>query len=181
MTLRATDPDRPHPGAQLWGEPCSECGYSWTTSYEDALDHVAAAPTRFGHLIMGHEEQAMTKPQPGVWSPSGYVWHTSDWFRIRGQRIYALDNDPLYKFVPLGVEQDELGTIFKYDELPPRAGLWSLEWAANLFLSAARDAARDLEFNAQDGTHWSVEELVVWVGHESVHHELDVRRGLDRP
>lgn len=120
----------------------------------------------------------MRKPNDDTWSPAAYIWHTSDWFRIQGQRIYALAHDPHYRFVPLGVEPDELGEIFKYDESPPLAGLWSLERAADLFLGAAADADHNLVFRAPGGDTWTVEELVVWVGHEAVHHELDIRRGL---
>lgn len=121
----------------------------------------------------------MQKPQEETWSPSGYVWHLSDWFRIQGQRIYAIDKDPLYRFVPIRVEPDELGTIFEYDALPPVAGLWALQRAAELFVDAAQHAERDLIFRAPDGESWTVADLVVWVGHEAVHHEMDVRRGLE--
>lgn len=171
---------RKHPGAEIWGDPaCRECRYTWSTSYDEALRLIAAAGERYRDLIAGRERQAMRKPDDKTWSAAGYIWHTGDWFRIQGQRIYALANDPLYRFVPLGVEQDELGEIFNYDELPPVAGLWALEWAAELFVTAARHADPTLVFRDPAGNEWTVHELVVWVAHEAVHHESDIRRGLN--
>ncbi len=176
---RVPEASRAHPGAAIWGDPvCMHCGYAWATSHESALDLVASAPQRFREVIGGREGEAMRKPDPATWSPAGYIWHLSDWFRIQGQRIYALAHDPQYRFVPLGVEPDELGEIFKYDELPPRAGLWALEHAAGLFVDAGRGADATLVFRAPDGSEWTVGQLIVWVGHEAVHHELDIARGL---
>lgn len=170
---------RRYAGPDVWGHPaCRECGYPWSTGYDEALSLIASTPKRFGELIAGREEDAMRKPDDKTWSPSGYVWHTSDWFRIQGQRIYALANDPDYHYVPLGANPDELGEIFAYDRLPPRAGLWALERAAELFVAAARHADRDLVFHDPKGNYWSIHDLVLWVAHESVHHELDIKRGL---
>ncbi len=168
-----------HPGVERYGEPCRACGYSWSLSYDEALQKVCEAPGRLRELIEGREDAAMQKPDEDTWSPSGYVWHLSDWFRIQGQRIYAIDQDPRYSFVPLKVEPDELGSIFEYDALPPVSGLWALDRAAELFVQAARGADRGRAFTAPKGESWTVGQLIVWVAHEAVHHEMDVRRGLE--
>lgn len=166
-------------GARAWGDPCPGCGYRWSTTYEEALALVERSAARYRTVIAGHEEAAMVKPDPATWSPAGYVWHLSDWFRIQGQRIYTIANDPLYRWVDLGAEPGDLGDVFRYDELPPTAGLWALEKAAGIFVEAARDADRTLVFDA-GGDAWTVEELVAWVGHEVVHHEKDIRDGMAR-
>ncbi len=165
-------------GARVWGDPCPECGYRWSTSYEVALDLIGGTATRYRGLIAGREEAAMTKPNAETWSPSGYVWHLSDWFRIQGQRIYTIANDPLYRWVHLRLSPSHLGEMFKYDELPPTAGLWALQKSADLFVEAARDADRSLVFDTGEGESWTVGELVVWVAHELVHHDKDIREGL---
>lgn len=164
-------------GARVWGDPCPECGYSWSTTYEEALDLIAGAAARYGGHIRGREQAAILKRSPKTWSPSGYVWHLSDWFRIQGQRIYTIANDPLYRWVGLGLDPAELGERFRYDDLPPTAGLWALQKAADLFVEAAREADPSLLFDTGEES-WTVGELVVWVGHEVIHHDLDIRRGL---
>jgi hypothetical protein len=108
-------------GARAWGDPCPGCGYSWSTTYEEALDLIAGAANRCADHIRGHETAAMAKPDAETWSPSGYIWHLSDWFRIQGQRIYTIANDPLYRWVHLRLDPADLGKTFKYDELPPNA------------------------------------------------------------
>ena len=168
-------------GARVWGDPCPGCGYSWATTYEQALELIATSAARYGAIIRGHEDAAMEKPHPNTWSPSGYVWHLSDWFRIQGQRIYTLANDPLYRWVQMAFTPAALGDWFRYDEQPPTAGLWALQKAADIFVEAASGAPRTLVFDAGDGDTWTVEELVVWVGHEVIHHEEDIRRGLGLP
>lgn len=165
-------------GARVWGDPCPGCGYRWSLTYEEALDLIGGAAARYGQLIGGREEAAMIKPDADTWSPSGYVWHLSDWFRIQGQRIYAICNDPLYRWVHQRLDQDALGETFKYDELPPTAGLWALQKAGDLFVEAAKDADRSLVFDTGEGDSWTVGDLVLWVGHEVIHHEKDIREGL---
>lgn len=139
---------------------------------------ISGAASRYAEHIGGREQAAVVKPDAETWSPSGYVWHLSDWFRIQGQRIYSITSDPLYRWVHHRFDPAELGEIFKYDELPPTAGLWALQKAADLFVEAARDADRSLVFDTGEGESWTVAELVVWVGHEVVHHDKDIRQGL---
>jgi DinB family protein len=165
-------------GARVWGDPCPGCGYSWATTYEEALELIAGAASRYRQLIRGREEAAMVKPAPDTWSPSGYVWHLSDWFRIQGQRIYTIAKDPLYRWVHLRIDPAELGEIFKYDEQTPTGGLWALQKAADMFVEAATDADRSLVFDTGEADSWTVGELVVWVAHEVIHHDKDIRSGL---
>src|SRR5688572_23180407 len=96
-------------GARVWGDPCPGCGYSWSMSFEDALELIGGASARYASLLNGREEAAMIKPDPETWSPSGYVWHLSDWFRIQGQRIYSISKDPLYRWVHLRLDPADLG------------------------------------------------------------------------
>ena len=165
-------------GARVWGDPCPGCGYSWATTYEHALELIGGSAARYAPIIRGREEAAMEKPDPSTWSPSGYVWHLSDWVRIQGQRIYAIVNDPLYRWVRMSFSPADLGDWFRYDELPPTAGLWALQKAAGAFVEAATEADRVLVFDAGEGDSWTVGDLVVWVGHEVVHHENDIRKGI---
>jgi hypothetical protein len=46
---------------------CAECGFSWLTDAEQALDAVERAPGRFAELLAGAD--GTVAPAPGVWSP----------------------------------------------------------------------------------------------------------------
>ena len=165
-------------GAEDWGYPnCRECGYSWDTAFHEARSLIESTPVRYAELLKDSREPR-SKPDDRTWSPSGYVWHLSDWFRIQGQRIYAIAHDPDFEYAKLGSDPDGLNDIFKYDEQSTPGGLWALEQATKLAVLAIDETDPKLVFVHPDGPKWTVLELVVYLGHESVHHELDIRRGL---
>jgi len=163
-------------GAEIWGFPaCRECGYRWTSTFEEARALIAATPARLRSLLEGRDD-ARRKPNATTWSPSGYVWHLSDWFRIQATRIQGIVHDPDYRHV--GYDQDEVAGLFRYDELSPVAGLWSLEQSAAQLLLATDGIDPATPFRHPDHGEITVEDIVRYVGHEAPHHELDVRRGL---
>jgi hypothetical protein len=163
-------------GAETYGYPaCRECGYSWTTSFDEARSLISDAPGRYAELLQGHED-AKRKPDEKTWSPSGYVWHLSDWLRIQGLRIYGISRDPQYRHV--GIDPDDLDGIFHYDSLSTPAGLWALEQSSAQFLRATDSVNPELVFNHPDAGPITIEDIVRYLGHEVHHHDLDVRRGL---
>jgi hypothetical protein len=163
-------------GAETWGFPhCRECGYAWDTGFEEARVLIQEAPRRLRGLLKG-QPHARRKPNATTWSPSGYVWHLSDWFRIQAQRIYGISHDPDY--VHVGYDQDDVAALFRYDELPVASGLWAIERSAEEFQLATEDVDPATRFRHPDAGDITIEDVVRYVGHEAPHHELDVRRGL---
>jgi hypothetical protein len=163
-------------GGEDFGYPnCRECGYPWSTSFEEARSVLASAPQRFEALLQDGTD-LKRKPDPKIWSPSGYVWHLSDWLRIQAQRIYGITHDPAYEHV--GIDQDELDGLFHYDRLSTPAGLWALERSAGDFQTATEGIDPNQTFDHPTAGTISLHDIVRYVAHEVVHHDLDVRRGL---
>jgi hypothetical protein len=164
------------PGAEEWGFPrCRACGYAWGKSLEEVEHIVTSAPAAYATLLAGRTD-AKVKPDERTWSPSGYVWHLSDWLRIQGGRIYGIRHDPDFSSWP--VEPDDIDLLFHYDELSTPAGLWILERSADIFLAAIAGLEAELTFDHPVTGEMVVMDLVRYVCHEVPHHELDIKRGL---
>jgi hypothetical protein len=157
---------------------CRECGHDFELTLEECRSLVASAPDLFAGLIEGRPVPKK-KPAPATWSPSGYVWHTSDWLRIQALRMYAVQHDPAWtpdSFVPL--DPDELDGMFHYDRLPTAAGMFALRQSVALFLAATEALDPEREFEHPSGATFRILDMLRMVSHEVPHHALDIRRGL---
>jgi len=164
------------PGADEWGFPrCRECDYAWGKPLDEVERIVASASAAYASLLAGRVD-AKRRPDEKTWSPSGYVWHISDWLRIQGGRVYGIRHDPNYTSWP--VEPDDIDALFHYDELSTVAGLWILERSAETFLAAIAGLDPELTFEHPVVGELVVMDLVRYVCHEVPHHEMDMKRGL---
>jgi hypothetical protein len=164
----------PHAGS---APSCAECGFSWLTEGEQALDLVQRAPARFAELLDGAD--AGLVPSPGVWSPSAYVWHVADLVRAWSERLHALGADPSAPWA--GFDPDELAAARHYDALPRVTGPWAVARAVDALQTALGPLDLETGFEHPEWGHGTVADALRWLAHEAVHHDLDVRRGLGAP
>jgi hypothetical protein len=155
---------------------CAACGFSWTADAAPLLDHITGAGDRFAGLL--GRGAAVRTPDARTWSPSGYVWHVGDVTRAWSERLHALAHDPGARWA--GFDPDELGRARRYDDLPAVTAPWALERAADGLSRAMAPLDPDDPFDHPDWGHGTVADAVRWVAHEVTHHEVDVRRALDR-
>jgi hypothetical protein len=160
------------------GEPpsCAECGFSWLVDGQRALDDVRRAPSRFAELLDGTD--ATVAPAPHVWSPSAYVWHVGDLVRAWAERLHSLGTEPAAAWA--GFDPDELARARHYDALPQASGPWALARTVDALEQSLEPLTTDTPFTHPEWGRGTVADALRWVGHEAVHHELDVRRGLER-
>jgi hypothetical protein len=157
---------------------CRECGHDFELTFEECRSLVATAPGLFSGLIEGHAEPKK-KPAPATWSPSGYIWHTSDWFRIQALRVYAVQHDPAWTpdaWVLL--DPDLIDEMFHYDQLSTTSGVFALGQSAALFMAATETLDPERTFQHPSGPEFRILDFVRMVSHEVPHHALDIRRGL---
>lgn len=154
---------------------CAECGFAWTIESDEALSHVHAAGGRFEGLLQGRE--ASRKPGPKVWSPSGYVWHVGDAVRAWSERLHSLGTDANVSWA--GFDPNELARARRYDELPPGTAPWALARSTDSLVRALEPLDLDAAFVHPEWGEGTVTDALRWLAHEIVHHELDVRRGLE--
>jgi hypothetical protein len=159
------------------GGSCAECGFSWSIAGEEALHHVEAGADRFADLLRGRD--ATRSPSNGVWSPSAYVWHVSDVTRAWSERLHSLHADPEASWA--GFDPDALADARRYLDLPQTTGPWSLARSTEALVQAVGHLELTVGFVHPEWDEGTVADALRWVAHEVVHHDLDVRRGLEVP
>lgn len=155
---------------------CAECGFSWLSDPANAMAAIERGPGRFETLLAG--VAGTTAPTPGVWSPSAYVWHVSDLVRAWAERLHSLAVDPSAAWA--GFDPDELARARHYDALPQVSGPWAVARSVDALQVSLRHVDSDTAFLHPEWGRGTVTDALRWVAHEAVHHELDVRRGLER-
>jgi hypothetical protein len=153
---------------------CAECDFDWTTSGEGCLDHVTGGADRFGALL--RDREGTHAPGMAQWSPSAYVWHVGDVTRAWAERLHGLGVDPEVRWA--GFDPDELARARRYAALPQATAPWALARSAEALVRALEPLGFATGFLHPEWGEGAVADALRWVAHESVHHELDVRRGL---
>ena len=154
---------------------CSQCGFDWTATADEALERVRNVPGRYASAFAGREG-----PRYGVdgaWSAREYLWHVVDVLRHGSENLWTLAVDPDAGFPPW--REHDVMAARSASPMSVRVGLWALAVAAGEWSRAALEAPSDV--SAWDPENGWVNRLSVlrWGAHEVVHHELDVRWGLN--
>lgn len=161
---------------ERYGDPCRECGYRWSSSVDDAMEIVAGASHRYGSLLRGLD--GSQRDPDLAWPAVGYVCHVGDNLRIWAERLAgALDgcSRPIRPY-----DADLLARARAYDSVPLAGALWSLDRAASEWREVMVKArAADLWLTHPDRGRQSAEEVAMSNGHDTHHHEWDLRRITD--
>ena len=121
-----------------YGDPCRICGYSWSTDSQTCLKIIGGASARFDALLSqrdGSERRADLE-----WNARGYVAHVGDMMRIWAERLAGAALGPSGSVAPY--DEEDLGEVRGYTELPLRGSLWSLERATGDWQAADALAER---------------------------------------
>ena len=163
-------------GALTWlfGTPipqaCSTCGYDLATTPEAALATIEMAPPRYRALLHGRD--GMVPAADGGWNATSYVWHLADLARGWAERWVVLNASP--GALLAGWDPDELAQARNYTRMPTVSALWALDRSVSALVPLSHELGPTTEFLHGDWGVGTVGEALVWMGHEFVHHELDV-------
>ena len=163
-------------GRRTYGEPCSDCEFSWAASVDTVTAAIDDAPVAFGSLVAG---RTGAERMPSLeWSVQAYVWHAGDNLRIWAERLAA----PALGWGPsvAGYDQDDLARARNYAGTPVGAALWSLGRATGDWREAVRMAGErsDVVIEHQAMGSFTLDDVTRQVGHDLHHHLDDVRRIL---
>lgn len=167
-------------GADLYGQPCRECGWSWETTPGEAVAYVRGLPGVVEGLMAGRTGRER-HPDLG-WSAGEYVCHVGDNLRLWAERVagrLAGDDGVVGGYAP-----DKLARARRYDAVRLAAALWSLRRAAEDWLDVLEPAlARGLALtHATRGTQ-TASDAAQNNAHDAHHHVRDIGRclaGADR-
>jgi hypothetical protein len=162
-------------GAARYGDPCRECGFDWSLSFDAAVELVAGMPTRYASLLSGRDASAR-HPDLG-WTAGGYVCHVTDNLRIWAERLAGAGLGGPAE-VP-GYDENLLGRAREYNQVPITGALWSLrsaaqDWATAIALAAGEKVVLQ---HAGRGAQ-TVLDVARNNAHDAFHHGWDIGRSL---
>jgi hypothetical protein len=149
---------------------CEVCSFDWSVPSDVAVDLIAAAPDRYAALLAGRD--GMADAADGGWNATAYLWHLTDLARSWSERWVQLESEP--GSLLAGWDPDVLAAARNYRNLPTSAATWALAAAAETFVAISRRIDHATEFEHGDWGTGTVGDGLRWLGHEFVHHQLDV-------
>lgn len=149
---------------------CPTCEWSWSVEYTDALDAIAFAPDRYAELL--ERRDGMAPAADGGWNATAYLWHLTDLARSWTERWVQLGAMPGSLLV--GWDPDVLAEARNYRALPTSAAVWAIQDAVSSFVAQCDQVDPGATFEHGDWGQGSVADGIRWLGHEFVHHQLDV-------
>jgi hypothetical protein len=161
-------------GCATYGDPCRECGFSWSTNAAEAVAIVEALPPRVATALdRAHGEE---RHPDLAWSVTGYVLHVGDNLRIWGERVAGITHGD--SSVVASYDENALAAVRSYDAIGPAAARWSLERSVGDFLAALRLAPADLVMHHPERGTIGLADLAQASAHDGVHHLWDIERTL---
>lgn len=74
-------------GWKVFGDPCRECGYSWSHTADELRLSVSLVPSAYAAALDGHE--GSERMEALEWPAISYVCHVVDNLRIWAERLAA--------------------------------------------------------------------------------------------
>jgi hypothetical protein len=159
---------------------CAECGFDFEVDTEAIAARCEALPIALKELVeLAPAGSIRRRPAPRVWAPVEYAAHigeTVSWYARRIERILAEDLPQLEPF-----DFDAAAEAGAYAQRSINEVVADLAAACQRLASIARtvsDAELRLRGVGSDGSPRSVASLPARADHEAVHHQLDLRRGV---
>jgi hypothetical protein len=162
-------------GPSVYGNPCHQCGFSWTTGVGGAITIISRLPSGYARLLVGatgHEQH------PGLdWSVSAYVSHVGDNLRIWAERLagIAAGAPPVVG----GYDENVLARARGYAAIPLQAAQWSLSRSVAGWQHAVGLSRRTgVVLVHPERGELSLPDVVVANAHDGFHHRWDIDRSL---
>jgi hypothetical protein len=168
-------------GAALYGDPCTQCGWSWprdAVSNIDTvsnIDYVRSVPEAYARLLDG---RSGAERHPDLaWSVTGYVCHVGDNLRLWAERVAGVlrGADPRVG----SYDQDALAAARGYAHLPLAGALWSLRFSVGFWVEVLTEAtdAGVVVVHPTRGKQ-SATDIASNNAHDAHHHLWDIARSL---
>jgi len=162
-------------GSELYGDPCRECGFRWSTPVPEAIKLVEGAPKRLKRTVAG--TSGRDKRSELSWSVVAYIAHVGDNLRIWAERLagIALGASP-----EVAAYDDNLLAVARsYGDLSVEGALWALSSDVDTWKHAVVLALdKKVVVYHPDRGDQTVPEVVLGNVHDVVHHEWDIARSL---
>jgi Mycothiol maleylpyruvate isomerase N-terminal domain len=178
-TVWPVSADDRHPsgwGPTTYGDPCAECGFSWSADLDDSVALVATIPTTYTRMLQG--ASGGERPDPSAWTTTAYVSHVGDNLRIWAERLAGIVRGGSPDVA--GYDQDALAAARGYESISLPSALWSLSRSVDDWLGVVTEALplQPVLVHPERGPQ-SLVEVVRSNAHDAFHHQWDIQRALD--
>lgn len=162
-------------GAPLYGDPCRECGFTWTNGLEATVAMMSGLPDSIDDVVAGATGTERL-PELG-WNVSAYIAHMTDNTRIWAERMIAVATGADAHVVPY--DPDLLAEARRYNEVALNGVQWSLRVAVESWLPAVEEAeATGVVILHSERGAMEISDVVAANAHDSHHHRWDLKRIL---
>lgn len=159
---------------------CAECRYGFDDEPDVLAQRCQDVVTYVrGVLSTTGRAQLLRRPAPTVWSPLEYAAHIGEavgWYVARVQKVLA-ETDPQLE----ALDWDRAAIEGRYQTRPTAVVAEQLQASCDQLAHLARSCGTaDLARTGvgSDGSPRTVRVLLARAGHELVHHQLDIYRGI---
>ena len=161
-------------GADLYGDPCRECGFGWKLSPAQAVASVRAVPGAYAARLAG--ATGRERHPDLAWTTAAYVSHVTDNLRTWAERLAGgyLAGDLA---VP-GYDPDLLSRARHSNEVSLAGALWSLRWAVDAWAQSAEAAWTAPWCCSTRPGRQRAEDVARNNAHDAHHHLWDIDRTL---
>lgn len=121
-------------GADLFGDPCRDCGFDWSLSPSDAMCWMAQVTARFARTT----QDATGLERLDGWNVAEYVCHVGDNLRQWAERVQS--SRLAHASEITGYDPDGLAHARNYAAIPLPVAVWSLRLSAGARCTVLNDA-----------------------------------------
>lgn len=161
--------------AALYGDPCRECSFGFSTGLAESLAYLAGIPEEYSALLA---DARGTERHPDLsWPVGAYVCHVADNLRIWAERLAG---SALGAWAVSAYDENLLAKARSYADVPLAAALWSLRRARGDWQDAVREVSSEgiVVVHGERG-EMLLEDIARSVAHDGFHHAWDIRRSLE--
>ena len=159
----------------LYGDPCRECSFAFSTGLDESLAYLAGIREEFSVLLA--DAQGTERHPDLSWSVGSYVCHVADNVRIWAERLVGSAAGAK----TVGAYDDNLlAAARSYSDVPLAAALWSIGRASGDWQAAVAVVSREgvIVVHRERG-EMLLEDIARSVTHDAFHHAWDIRRSLE--
>jgi hypothetical protein len=160
---------------ELYGDPCRECSFAFSTGLDESLSYIAKVPEEFSALLTDAEG---TERHPDLsWPVRSYVCHVADNLRIWAERLAgsAAGEKGVAPY-----DENLLAAARRYADISLAAAFWSLNRARGDWHAAIAGVPHEgiVVVHSERGD-MHLEDVARGIAHDAFHHAWDIRRSLE--
>jgi hypothetical protein len=162
-------------GADLYGDPCRGCGFSWQLTPKEAITSIREMPDVYAKRLA--DATGQERHPELAWTTAAYVSHVADNLRTWAERLAGGYLAGVFE-VP-SYDPDLLSQARNYNEMSLAGALWSLRWAVDSWVTAVESALASAVV-LQHATRGAqrAEDVARNNAHDAHHHLWDIDRIL---